>query len=97
MLGAAAILAGHDLGRMEQLQQPPTALPTNSWWHANIAMATDHAVRAAGARFVEVWFPRDRLRRGLDAQGGLRNRSRLRAEHHRGALRLRSQGTASLG
>jgi len=54
-LGAAAILAGSDLGKMERL--PQTEGMANEFVvareHRN---GYDHAVRAAGARFVEVGF-----------------------------------------
>ncbi len=55
MLGAAAILAGHNLGRMEKLPH------TEDFPHEFIVAREhrngyDHAVRAAGARFVEVGF-----------------------------------------
>src|SRR5262245_40386927 len=54
-LGAAAILAGHDLRRIE-------ALPHTEGFPHEFVVARehrngyDHAVRAAGARFVEVGF-----------------------------------------
>jgi L-seryl-tRNA(Ser) seleniumtransferase len=55
MLGAAAILARFDLGRMERLPH------TEDMPHEFVAAREhrngyDHAVRAAGARFVEVGF-----------------------------------------
>ncbi len=55
MLGAAAILARHDLGRMEQL--PFTeAMPHEFVVAREHRNGYDHAVRAAGVRFVEVGF-----------------------------------------
>lgn len=55
MLGTAAILAGYDLGRMEKLphteEMPHEFVVARE--HRN---GYDHAVRAAGARFVEVGF-----------------------------------------
>src|SRR5438094_7487225 len=55
MLGAAAILAGHNLGRMEKLPH------TEDFSHEFVVAREqrngyDHAVRAAGARLVEVGF-----------------------------------------
>jgi L-seryl-tRNA(Ser) seleniumtransferase len=55
MLGTAAILAGHNLGRMEKLPH------TEDFPHEFVVAREhrngyDHAVRAAGARFVEVGF-----------------------------------------
>lgn len=55
MLGAAAIMAGYDLGRMEKLPH------TEDFPHQFVVAREhrngyDHAVRAAGARFVEVGF-----------------------------------------
>ncbi len=54
-LGAAAILTGYDLGRMEKLPH------TEDFPHEFVVAREhrngyDHAVRAAGARFVEVGF-----------------------------------------
>src|SRR5205807_2031182 len=55
MLGTAAILAGDDLGRMERL--PDTAdMPHEFVVAREHRNGYDHAVRAAGARFVEVGF-----------------------------------------
>lgn len=55
MLGAAAILARFDLGRMEQL--PFTdAMPNEFVVAREHRNGYDHAVRAAGVRFVEVGF-----------------------------------------
>jgi D-glucosaminate-6-phosphate ammonia-lyase len=55
MLGAAAILTGHNLGRMEKLPH------TEDFPHQFVVAREhrngyDHAVRAAGVRFVEVGF-----------------------------------------
>lgn len=55
MLGAAAILTGYNLGRMEKLPH------TEDFPHEFVVAREhrngyDHAVRAAGARFVEVGF-----------------------------------------
>ena len=55
MLGAAAIMTGYDLGRMEKLPH------TEDFPHEFVVAREhrngyDHAVRAAGARFVEVGF-----------------------------------------
>src|SRR5205823_11357043 len=54
-LGAAAILAGYDLGRMEKLPH------TEDFPHEFVVAREqrngyDHAVRAAGARLVDVGF-----------------------------------------
>jgi D-glucosaminate-6-phosphate ammonia-lyase len=55
MLGAAAILTGFDLGRMEKL--PHTAdFPHEFVVAREHRNGYDHAVRAAGVRFVEVGF-----------------------------------------
>ena len=54
-LGAAAIMAGHDLGRMERL--PDTAGFADEFLVAREQRSGyDHAVRAAGAQLVEVGF-----------------------------------------
>jgi L-seryl-tRNA(Ser) seleniumtransferase len=54
-LGAAAVLAGYDLSRMEKL--PDTAGMPNEFVVAREQRnGYDHAVRAAGARLVEVGF-----------------------------------------
>lgn len=54
-LGAAAILTGHDLGRMERL--PDTSdMPSEFLIAREQRSGYDHAVRAAGARLVEVGF-----------------------------------------
>jgi L-seryl-tRNA(Ser) seleniumtransferase len=54
-LGAAAVLAGHDPGRMERL--PHSDGFANEFVVAREQRnAYDHAVRAAGARLVEVGF-----------------------------------------
>ena len=55
MLGAAAMLTGYNLGRMEKLPH------TEDFPHEFVVAREhrngyDHAVRAAGARFVEVGF-----------------------------------------
>jgi L-seryl-tRNA(Ser) seleniumtransferase len=55
MLGAAAILAGHDLGRMEKLPHTED-MPHEFVVAREHRNGYDHAVRAAGARFVEVGF-----------------------------------------
>ena len=52
-LGAAAILAGHDLGRMERLPQCD-GFPDEFVIAREQRNGYDHAVRAAGARLVEV-------------------------------------------
>lgn len=54
-LGAAAILAGHDLGRMERLPQAE-GMPCEFVVAREQRNGYDHAVRAAGGRFVEVGF-----------------------------------------
>lgn len=55
MLGTAAILAGHDLGRMEKLPHSED-FPHEFVVAREHRNGYDHAVRAAGARFVEVGF-----------------------------------------
>ncbi len=55
MLGAAAILAGPDLGRMERLPQTD-GFPNEFVVAREHRNGYDHAVRAAGARLVEVGF-----------------------------------------
>lgn len=55
MLGAAAILTGYDLGRMEQLPDS-TGFPNQFVVAREQRNGYDHAVRAAGARLVEVGF-----------------------------------------
>ena len=54
-LGAAAILARHDVGRMERLPDC-AAFPDEFVVAREHRNGYDHAVRAAGARFVEVGF-----------------------------------------
>lgn len=54
-LGAAAILAGHDLGRMERLPNCE-GFPNELVVAREHRNGYDHAVRAAGARLVEVGF-----------------------------------------
>jgi L-seryl-tRNA(Ser) seleniumtransferase len=54
-LGAAAILTGHDLGRMERLPDC-TGFPNEFVMAREQRNGYDHAVRAAGARLVEVGF-----------------------------------------
>lgn len=54
-LGAAAILAGDDLGRMEQLPQTD-GFPNEFLVAREQRNGYDHAVRAAGVRLVEVGF-----------------------------------------
>ncbi len=55
MLGAAAILSGDDLGRMERLPHSE-GFPHEFVVAREHRNGYDHAVRAAGARFVEVGF-----------------------------------------
>jgi L-seryl-tRNA(Ser) seleniumtransferase len=55
MLGAAAILAGHNLGRMEKLPHADD-FPHEFVVAREHRNGYDHAVRAAGARFVEVGY-----------------------------------------
>src|SRR5439155_3105710 len=55
MLGAAAILAGDDLGRMERLPQTD-GFPNEFVVAREHRNGYDHAVRAAGARLVEVGY-----------------------------------------
>jgi L-seryl-tRNA(Ser) seleniumtransferase len=55
MLGTAAILAGFDLGRMEKLPHTE-GMPYEFVVAREHRNGYDHAVRAAGARFVEVGF-----------------------------------------
>ena len=55
LLGAAAILTGHDLSRMEQLPHAD-AFPHEFVVAREHRNGYDHAVRAAGVRFVEVGF-----------------------------------------
>ncbi len=55
MLGTAAILAGFDLGRMEKLPHTED-MPHEFVVAREHRNGYDHAVRAAGARFVEVGF-----------------------------------------
>jgi L-seryl-tRNA(Ser) seleniumtransferase len=55
MLGAAAILTGLDVGRMEKLPQTD-AFPNEFVMAREQRNGYDHAVRAAGARLVEVGF-----------------------------------------
>src|SRR5947209_889710 len=54
-LGAAAILTGHDLGRMERLPDC-SGFPHEFLVAREQRNGYDHAVRAAGARLVEVGF-----------------------------------------
>ncbi len=54
-LGAAAILAGHDLARIERLPDTST-MPNELVIAREHRNGYDHAVRAAGARLVEVGF-----------------------------------------
>src|SRR5947209_14281974 len=54
-LGAAAILTGHDLGRMERLPHCD-GFPHEFLVAREQRNGYDHAVRAAGARLVEVGF-----------------------------------------
>ncbi len=54
-LGAAAMLAGHDLGRIERLPQSD-GFPNEFVVAREHRNGYDHAVRAAGARLVEVGF-----------------------------------------
>lgn len=54
-LGAASILAGYDLGRMEMLPHC-AGFPDEFVVSREHRNGYDHAVRAAGARFVEVGF-----------------------------------------
>lgn len=54
-LGAAAIMTGHDLGRMERLPDT-TGMPNEFIVAREQRNGYDHAVRAAGARLVEVGF-----------------------------------------
>ncbi len=54
-LGAAAIMAGYDLGRMEQLPHAES-FPHEFVVAREQRSGYDHAVRAAGARLVEVGF-----------------------------------------
>ncbi|MCO6454656.1 MAG: DegT/DnrJ/EryC1/StrS family aminotransferase, partial [Pirellulaceae bacterium] len=55
MLGTAAILAGHDLGRMERLPRTD-GFPNEMLVAREHRSGYDHAVRAAGAVLVEVGF-----------------------------------------
>lgn len=55
LLGTAAILTGHDLGRMERLPDC-TGFPHEFVVAREHRNGYDHAVRTAGARFVEVGF-----------------------------------------
>ena len=54
-LGTAAILTGHNLGRMEQLPQTD-GFPNEIIIARDQRSGYDHAIRAAGARLVEVGF-----------------------------------------
>lgn len=54
-LGTAAILTGHDLGRMERLPQCD-GFPNEILIAREQRSGYDHAIRAAGARLVEVGF-----------------------------------------
>lgn len=55
-LGAAAMLTGYDLGRMERLPHVDGAFPDEFIVAREQRNGYDHAVRAAGARLVEVGF-----------------------------------------
>ena len=55
LLGTAAMLTGHDLGRMERLPDC-TGFPHEFVVAREHRNGYDHAVRTAGARFVEVGF-----------------------------------------
>jgi len=55
-LGAAAILTGLDLGRMERLPHCEGRFPHEFVMAREQRIGYDHAVRAAGARLVEVGF-----------------------------------------
>lgn len=55
-LGAAAMLTGDDLGRMEKLPHVDGAFPDEFIVAREQRNGYDHAVRAAGARLVEVGF-----------------------------------------
>ena len=55
LLGAAAMLTGNDLGRMERLPDC-TGFPSEFVVAREHRNGYDHAVRTAGARFVEVGF-----------------------------------------
>jgi D-glucosaminate-6-phosphate ammonia-lyase len=54
-LGAAACLAGFDIGRMNRLPDT-TGIPNEIVIHRSHRNDYDHALRAAGAKFVEVGF-----------------------------------------
>jgi L-seryl-tRNA(Ser) seleniumtransferase len=80
-LGTAGILTGYDAGRMERLPNCE-GFPHEFVVAREQRNGYDHAVRAAGARLVEVGFH--------EADGGVGVRGGFRALHGRRALRPRA-------
>ncbi|MCO6456433.1 MAG: hypothetical protein J5I93_14125, partial [Pirellulaceae bacterium] len=81
-LGAAAILAGHDLGRMEKLPHAES-FPNEFVIAREQRSGYDHAIRASGARLVEVGFNE------ITANAGVR---RTEAWEYEAALGERTAG-----